>query len=243
MPKYVKFIKDLLINKAKFKETSKVTLNERCSAVLLNEIPLKERDPCSFTIPCAIGKFKIDKALADLGESISLKPYSMFISLETPAMPQPGYGLDDLESGFDRNPTLFAAKNMNFQLSSLRSCPNKKRSCFRCSYKAQDCPGMEVVQPQQRLNLKVKDMVKEEIVKLLDAGLIYAISDSPWISSIYVVPKKGGMTVITKEKNKLVPTRTVTRWRMCIDYRKLNDATRKDHFPLPFIDQMLEPCL
>ncbi|KAD2805592.1 hypothetical protein E3N88_38969 [Mikania micrantha] len=48
------------------------------------------------------------------------------------------------------------------------------------------------------------------------------------------------MTVITNEKNELIPSRTVTGWRVCIDYRKLNDATRKDHFPLPFINQMLE---
>nr|GEV48759.1 reverse transcriptase domain-containing protein [Tanacetum cinerariifolium] len=54
------------------------------------------------------------------------------------------------------------------------------------------------------------------------------------------VPKKGGFTVIENEKNELVPNRLVTGWRVCIDYRKLNEATRKDHFPLPFIDQMLE---
>ena len=54
--------------------------------------------------------------------------------------------------------------------------------------------------------------------------------------------KKGGMTVVKNEKSELIPTRTVTGWRMCIDYRKLNNATRKDHFPLPFIDQILE-CL
>jgi hypothetical protein len=52
-------------------------------------------------------------------------------------------------------------------------------------------------------------------------------------------PKERGMTVIENEKNELIPTRTVTGWRMCIDYRKLNQATRKDHFPLPFMDQML----
>ena len=55
-----------------------------------------------------------------------------------------------------------------------------------------------------------------------------------------MVPKKGGFTVIRNEKNDLIPTRTVTGWRVCIDYRKLNTATRKDHFPLPFIDQMLD---
>ena len=97
-----------------------------------------------------------------------------------------------------------------------------------------------VVQPQRRLNPAMQEVVRKEVVKLLDAGIIYPISDSEWVSPIHVVPKKGGMTVITNEKNELIPTRTVTGWRVCIDYRKLNDATRKDHFPLPFIDQMLE---
>ena len=55
-----------------------------------------------------------------------------------------------------------------------------------------------------------------------------------------MVPKKGGFTVIRNEKNELIPTRTVTGWRVCIDYRKLNTATIKDHYPLPFIDQMLD---
>ncbi|GJU60111.1 reverse transcriptase domain-containing protein [Tanacetum coccineum] len=57
---------------------------------------------------------------------------------------------------------------------------------------------------------------------------------------VHCVPKKGGMTVVENEDNELIPTRLVTGWRVCIDYRKLNDATRKDHFPLPFMDQMLE---
>ncbi|GKA20927.1 reverse transcriptase domain-containing protein [Tanacetum coccineum] len=96
------------------------------------------------------------------------------------------------------------------------------------------------VQPQRRLNLKVQDVIKTKIVKLLDSGFIYAISDSPWVSPIHVVPKKGGITVIANKDNELIPTRTVTGWRVCIDYRKLNDATRKDHFPLPFIDQICE---
>ncbi|GJV30187.1 DNA-directed DNA polymerase [Tanacetum coccineum] len=97
-----------------------------------------------------------------------------------------------------------------------------------------------VIQPQRRLNPTVQDLVKNEIVKLCDSGLIYLISDCSWVSPIHVVPKKGGMTVVLNDNNELIPSRTVTGWRVCIDYRKLNDATRKDHFPLPFIDQMLE---
>ena len=86
----------------------------------------------------------------------------------------------------------------------------------------------------------MKDVVRKEVLKWINAGFIYAISDSPWVSPLHVVPKKGGFTVIRNERNELIPTRTVTGWRMCIDYRKLNIATRKDHFPLPFIDKILD---
>ncbi|GJU94811.1 reverse transcriptase domain-containing protein [Tanacetum coccineum] len=96
------------------------------------------------------------------------------------------------------------------------------------------------VQHQRRVNPKIHEVIKKEVVKLLDARLIYPISDSPWVSPVHCVPKKGGMTVVTNEDNELILTRLVIGWRVCIDYRKLNDATRKDHFLLPFIDQMLE---
>nr|GEW11771.1 DNA-directed DNA polymerase [Tanacetum cinerariifolium] len=96
------------------------------------------------------------------------------------------------------------------------------------------------VQSQRRVNPNIHDVIKKEVEKLLDAELIYPISDSPWLSPVHSVPKKGGMTVMKNDENKLVPTRLVTGWRVSIDYRKLNEATRKDHFPLPFMDQMLE---
>ncbi|GJX38959.1 reverse transcriptase domain-containing protein [Tanacetum coccineum] len=96
------------------------------------------------------------------------------------------------------------------------------------------------VQHQRRVNPKIHEVIKKEVLKLLDARLIYPISDSPWVSPVHCVPKKGGFTVVENEENELIPTRLVKGWCVCIDYRKLNDATRKDHFPLPFMDQMLK---
>ena len=86
----------------------------------------------------------------------------------------------------------------------------------------------------------MKEIVRKEVLKWLDTGVIYPISDSAWVSPVQVVPKKGEITIIRIENNILLPSRTVTGWRICIDYRKLNKATRKDHFPLPFLDQMLD---
>ncbi|GJY78492.1 reverse transcriptase domain-containing protein, partial [Tanacetum coccineum] len=96
------------------------------------------------------------------------------------------------------------------------------------------------VQSQRRVNPKIHEVIKKEVLKLLDARMIYPISDSPWVSPVHCVPKKGRITVVSNEENELILTRLVTGWRVCIDYRKLNEATRKDHFPLPFMDQMLE---
>ncbi|KAM2615083.1 hypothetical protein TB2_029630 [Malus domestica] len=93
---------------------------------------------------------------------------------------------------------------------------------------------------QRRLNPQMMEVVRKEIIKLLDCGVNYPISDSRWVSPVQVVPKKSGVTMVKNEKNELVPTRIQTGWRVCIDYRKLNTTIRKDHFPLPFIDQMLE---
>ncbi|GKF18654.1 reverse transcriptase domain-containing protein, partial [Tanacetum coccineum] len=96
------------------------------------------------------------------------------------------------------------------------------------------------VQSQRQVNPKIHEVIKKEVLKLFDAGMIYPISDSPWVSPVHCVPKKGGITIVANEENELILTRLVTGWRVCIDYRKLNEATQKYHFPLPFMDQMLE---
>jgi hypothetical protein len=80
-----------------------------------------------------------------------------------------------------------------------------------------------VRQPQRRMNPTLKDIVKEEIQKLLNVGFIYPISDSKWVSPLVVVPKK-----------------VTEKWRICVDFWELNKATLKDYFPLPFIDQVLD---
>jgi len=72
------------------------------------------------------------------------------------------------------------------------------------------------------MNPNLREILKEELQKLLNAGFIYPISDNEWVSPLVIVPKKNG------------------KWRVCVDYRALNKATQKDHFPLPFIDQVLD---
>ncbi|GJZ27733.1 RNA-directed DNA polymerase [Tanacetum coccineum] len=84
-----------------------------------------------------------------------------------------------------------------------------------------------------------------EVLKNHKGAIAWSIADIKGIDSslaslVQVVPKKGGMTVVKNEKNELIPQRTVTGWRVCIDYHKLNNATQKDHFPLLFIEEMLE---
>ncbi|GJV60715.1 reverse transcriptase domain-containing protein [Tanacetum coccineum] len=155
---------------------------------------------------------------------------------------------DNLEYVFLEEPS-FLPIIISSQLSKekknkLISVLKKHKQAF--AWKTTDIPGIcpsfckhkiqllddkkPVVQKQRRLNPNMQEVVKKEIMKLLDTGIIYPIADSPWVSPIHCVPKKGGITVVTNENDELVPTRTITGWRVCIDYRKLNEATAKDHF-------------
>ncbi|XP_050369085.1 uncharacterized protein LOC126787211 [Argentina anserina] len=136
-------------------------------------------------------------------------------------------------------PLLDAIKTIPTYAKFLKDlCTHKRyKSTLKNDDKDEAKPRREA---QRRLNPNMLEVVKNEIIKLFDNGIIYSISDSKWVSPIQVVPKKGGMTVVKNDKGEMVPQRIANTWRVCVDYRKLNAATRKDHFPLPFIDQMLE---
>ncbi|GJT45074.1 reverse transcriptase domain-containing protein [Tanacetum coccineum] len=401
MPKFASTLKALIGNKEKLSEMARTPLNEHCSAVILNKLPKKLRDPDKFLIPCDFPRMDECLALADLGASINLMPLSVwkkfslpsslllvmnslnlhdrvnlptdryrrrclpksrktgralinvyegeltlrvgkkavtfnldqtsryssnyddmtanridviemacdvrsilkkfsvspidflleevdaFLALEDdPTSPEVDHSYYDsegdillLEAFLNDDPSLppptqgmylpqiqkehkiCEAKN---DKSSIDEPPEEKAALINVlkshkraiAWKLSDIKGINpefsthkilmekdykpAVQHQRRVNPKIHDVIKKEVEKLLDAGLIYPISDSPWVSPIHCVPKKGGFTIVENDENELILTRLVTGWRVCIDYRKLNEATRKDHFPLPFMDQMLE---
>ena len=91
-----------------------------------------------------------------------------------------------------------------------------------------------------RQNPNIKEMVRNEILKWLSTGIIFPISNSVWISPIHVVLKKCGTTIVKGKKDEMIPSILSVGWRVYIDYRKSNAVTRKDHFSLPVLDQLLE---
>ncbi|GJU72275.1 reverse transcriptase domain-containing protein [Tanacetum coccineum] len=396
MPNYGKFLKELISNKHKIEQISAAFLSDESSAMIQNKVPPKLEDPGSFLIPCNFDKTFSCNALADLGASINLMPYSLYakLSLETLKPTKISVRLADksfqypvgiaknmlvevgkftfpvdlviLEMEEDSKvpiilgrPFLHTAdavirvkqRQLNFGVgteriifnidSAMKHSYSNDDTCFRidvideileedfCAlldegskilhsikgtlleeeifaefdefiamtiktsleepptdlelkplpdnleyvfleepsflpviissqlskekksklisvlkkhkqafdWKMKDilgiCPSFckhkiqllddkkPVVQKQRRLNLNMQEVVKKEIVKLLDTGIIYPIADSPWVSPIHCVPKKGGITVVTNENDELVPTRTVTGCRV-------NKARNKD---------------
>jgi len=91
-----------------------------------------------------------------------------------------------------------------------------------------------VIDHQRRLNPKMKQVVRKEILELLEASIIYPIADSQWVSPVHCVPKKGGITVVPNDKDELIPQRIIIGYRMVIDFHKLNKATKKRSLPFAF---------
>ncbi|GJW86766.1 reverse transcriptase domain-containing protein [Tanacetum coccineum] len=263
MPKFASTLKTLIGNKEKLSELARTPLNENCSAVILNKLPKKLGDPGRFLIPCEFTGITTCNALADLGASINLMPYSVWKDLALPELTPtciPDFVVVDFEpdprvplilramkelklceakavessvdeppevelkelpphleyaflEGDDKLPVIIAKDLKDEEKAALLKVLKSHKRAI--AWKLSDIKGVSPefcthkilmeedyepsVQSQRRVNPKIHDVIKKEVEKLLDAGLIYPISD-----------------------------------------RKLNEATRKDHFPLPFMDQMLE---
>nr|GEZ05925.1 DNA-directed DNA polymerase [Tanacetum cinerariifolium] len=390
MPKFAPMFKRLLNNKNKLIELTKTPLNENCSAVVLKKLPEKLGDPGRFLIPCDFSEFDKCLALADLGASINLMPFSIWKKLKLPTLNDTkmvleladrtiskptgvaenvfvkvskfyfpadfivldffadlrvplilgrpflstAHALIDVYKGEiilrhdDQSLTLKCGDNPLISYNTFQSlnkvdfidatCEKYSQevlgfsdvanefstSCFEPivsnssknftpfdesdfllfeeadAFLAVDnepilpefdatyydpegdilileallnsdpeppLPNQKHYFPKAHNDLKVvkpknnksfDDEPPEVELKELPPHLEYALL--PWVSPVRCVPKKRGMTVIKNDENELVPTRLVTGWRVCINYRKLNEATRKDHFPLPFMDQMLK---
>ncbi|GFS41551.1 hypothetical protein Acr_00g0075050 [Actinidia rufa] len=216
IPSYAKFLKELCTVKRNLHVKETAMMNESQSAILQCKIVPKYKDPGCPTISCIIGGCKIDRALLDLGPE--------------------GY-----HRGCSYSSRYIVYYPVDFIVldTQLVDCESSKRH-ISVILSGPFLATTNAVIHCRRLNPNMKEAVRGEVLKLLDAGIIYPISDAKWVSPTQVVPKKSGVTVVKNEHNELVPTRVQTGWRMCIDYRKVNAATRKDHFPLPFWDQVLE---
>ncbi|XP_021763657.1 uncharacterized protein LOC110728292 [Chenopodium quinoa] len=277
MPKYAKFLKDILSGKRTSDVVETINLTENCSAIIMNKMPPKFKDPGNFSIPCAINKMQFDNALCDLGASHLLTSND---SLENVLLNKDKLGVPCKEVALYKELLNRSMEEVDEQLclkitshealqaaatKEGKGVPMSQAQALCCvlrkhqgalGYTIDDLKGISPalcthhitleegtlpsIERKRKLHPQMGEVVKKEITKLLDAGIIFPISSSRWVSPVHVVPKKGGMTVVKNESGEIIPTRTVTGWRMCIDYRRLNTSTKKDHFPLPFIDQMLE---
>ncbi|GJZ05950.1 reverse transcriptase domain-containing protein [Tanacetum coccineum] len=270
MLKYAMMLKDLLTNKEKLLELANTPLNENCSAVLLKKLPgetCKFTFPADFVVidydvdplvPLSLGRpfLRTARALVDLyGEEMTLrvgdeklifnKSIHILSGCLTPSSDPVVASLSPSLTPFGDSDFLleetdaFVALDDSIPPEIDNEIYDSEGDILFLEKLLNDDPTKDL--PPKELNddetKTTKSLIKEppelELKDLLPPR-------SLGVSPATVVPKKGGMKVVTNDNNKLIPTRLVTGWRVCIDYRKLNDATGKDHFSLPFMDQMLE---
>ncbi|GJT06002.1 reverse transcriptase domain-containing protein [Tanacetum coccineum] len=343
MPNYGKFLKELISNKHKIEQISAAFLSDESSAMIQNKVPPKLGDPGSFLIPCNFNKTFSCNALADLGASINLMPYSLYakLSLETLKPTKMSVRLADRSFqypvGIAENMLVEVVirvkqKQLNLGVGTERMIFNID-SAMKHSYSNDDtCFSIDVIDeileedfdalldegskilhsiegtlleeeiffefdefmamtadensesesdteepPFEKITINTDYKIKTSLeepptdleLKPLPDNLEYVFLEEPSFLPVIISSKlsaqnksklvsvlknirkpllgkrqtflKGDITVVTNENDKLVPTRTITGWRICIDYCKLNEATVKDHFPLPFMDQMRMP--
>nr|GEW03592.1 hypothetical protein [Tanacetum cinerariifolium] len=255
MPKGAKVLKDLLSHKEKLKKAaSSVKLSEECFVIIQRSLPPKERDLGSFTLPW-ISKVKPSKMSIQLADRSIIYPIGVCENLaggttrmESPrnrlkpsSMEPPKLELKELPKHIEY--TFLQENNQLLVFISSALSSFEKPDSLRLfgiikgrplrvlwTLKGSTCSSV-LRKSSWRTSSNEVSNLKDELTPT---------SRSPWVSPVQVIPKKRGMTVVKNEKDELIPQWTVTGWRVCIDYCKLNNATRRDHFPLPFIDQMLK---
>nr|GEW74926.1 reverse transcriptase domain-containing protein [Tanacetum cinerariifolium] len=259
MPKFASILKALIGNKEKLSEMARTPMNKHCSAVILNKLPRKLGDPGKFLIPCEFPGMDECLALADVDASINLMPLSMWEGLSLPELTPTCMTLEladclvfkpigiakyvSVKVGVFHFPADFVV--VDFELDPPSPFNSRDKELKECEAKivkssVDEPPEVELKDLPPHLEyafLKGDNKLPVIIAKELGDEEKSALIK---VSPVHCVPKKCGFTVIENEENELIPTCLVTEWRVCIDYRKLNEATRKDHFPLPFMDQMLE---
>ncbi|XP_026400597.1 uncharacterized protein LOC113296509 [Papaver somniferum] len=252
VPTIVKFLKEMCTIKRDASVHKKAFLTQQVSSIISQKYPIKFKYPGCPTVTCVIGKQTIDNALLDLGSSVNLLPFSVYeqlglgemkptritLQLAGRSVKIPREIIEDVLVQESRLVSVFREhKNaIGWTITDLKGI--SPADCMHHIYLEEGAKTSREM--QRRLNPNMKEVVRTEVLKLLYAGIIYPIYDSKWVIPVQVVPKKSGITVVANENDELIPTRVTTGWRVCTDYRKMNSASRKDHFTLPFIDQMLE---
>ncbi|RVW86068.1 Retrovirus-related Pol polyprotein from transposon 17.6 [Vitis vinifera] len=264
VPTYAKFLKDLCTIKRGLNVNKKAFLTEQeanyvpiilgrpflatSNAIINSNTPEEEEGPEEVCIIDTLVEEhcnqnmqdKLNESLEDLEEGLS-EPADVLATLQGWRRKEEILPLFNKEEAQEDEISLLEVlkrckKAIGWQISDLKGI--SPLVCTHHIYMEEEAKPIR--QPQRRLNPHLQEVVRAEVLKLLQAGIIYPISDSPWVSPTQVVPKKSGITVVQNEKGEEIATRLTSGWRVCIDYRKLNAVTRKDHFPLPFIDQVLE---
>nr|GFA48860.1 reverse transcriptase domain-containing protein [Tanacetum cinerariifolium] len=197
---------------------TKVSLNENCSAMLLKKLPEKLGDLSKFLIPYDFPG--MEDVLDFKYNSKSSNPTSIFesnsckepiVKSSSPTLTPFGEiiiakNLKDVEREALINVLKYHKRAISWKISDIKGIDPRF-----CTHKIlMDDDYKPALQSQRRVNPKIHDVINKEVIKLFDADTIYHISDSLWVSPIHCVPKKGGMTVVTNENNKLIPMRLVT---------------------------------
>nr|GEU70996.1 reverse transcriptase domain-containing protein [Tanacetum cinerariifolium] len=244
MPKFASTLKTLMGNKEKLSEMAGTPLNENCSAVILNnDFFLFEEANSFLALENDPTSSEVDDSYYD-SEGDILLPEEILNSDPSPPSPNQRNYLPEIQKELK----ICEAKTVK---SSIDEPPEDEEKAAlikdlksherAIAWKLSDINGVDqefctpkilmeedyepTVQHQRRVNPKIQDVIKKEVEKLLDAGLIYPIFDSSWVSPVHCVPKKCGIIVVKNDDNDLIPTRLVTGWRIPIDPKDQEKTT------------------